>query len=101
MYGVGHNSRDDWGSGLRKYTNPIFRFNMEGSQFNLDFNLNGSSNEMGQVNMEHDNVEEKKMTRINVLIPNVSELSDSTGIIVEKNYVHIHQRSAAANRQAD
>ncbi|MBA0809443.1 hypothetical protein Gohar_025094 [Gossypium harknessii] len=96
------------GNDQRNHINPIFGFNFEGSQISPDLNPIGSSIGMGRINMKHDleensivNIERKKRPKINVLFPNVSELSDSSGIIVEQNNVHIQQGSAAANGQVD
>ncbi|KAK5772687.1 hypothetical protein PVK06_048981 [Gossypium arboreum] len=89
MPGSGRNLRDDWGSNLRNHINPIFGFNLGGSQITPDLNLIGSSSGMDRLNMEHDieenpivNVEWKKRPKIYELIPNASDLSDSLGIIV-------------------
>ncbi|MFQ6622463.1 hypothetical protein Gotur_001805 [Gossypium turneri] len=64
--------------------------------------------EMSQINLEHDfkddtieNVEGKKRPRIDVSVPNVSEFSDSLGILAEQHNAHLHQILTIANGQAD
>ncbi|MBA0734362.1 hypothetical protein Gogos_018279 [Gossypium gossypioides] len=48
-----------------------------------------------------ENVEGKKRPRIDVSVPNVSEFSDSLGILTEQHNAHLHQISTIANGQAD
>ncbi|MBA0607447.1 hypothetical protein Godav_019745, partial [Gossypium davidsonii] len=47
------------------------------------------------------NVEGKKRPKIDVSVPNVSEFSDSLGILAKQHNAHLHQISTIANGQAD